>query len=55
MRPQGGGARPLGLIMATALVAGNMIGSGVYMLPASLAPYGWNVIPAWGVTIAGSL
>ena len=30
--------------MATALVVGNMIGSGVYMLPASLAPYGWNVI-----------
>lgn len=41
--------------MATALVVGNMIGSGVYMLPASLAPYGWNVIPAWGITIAGSL
>lgn len=48
-------ARPLGLIMVTALVVGNMIGSGVYMLPASLAPYGWNVIPAWGITIAGSL
>ena len=48
-------ARPLGLVMAIALVVGNMIGSGVYMLPASLAPYGWNVIPAWGITIAGSL
>jgi len=48
-------ARPLGLVMATALVVGNMIGSGVYLLPASLAPYGWNVIPAWGVTIMGSL
>ncbi|ATE65099.1 APC family permease [Rhizorhabdus dicambivorans] len=47
--------RPLGPIMATALVVGNMIGSGVYLLPASLAPYGWNVIPAWGITIAGSL
>ena len=41
--------------MATALVVGNMIGSGVYLLPATLAPYGWNVIPAWGITIAGSL
>jgi len=41
--------------MATALVVGNMIGSGVYLLPASLAPYGWNVIPAWGLTIAGAL
>jgi APA family basic amino acid/polyamine antiporter len=49
------GGRPLGLAMATALVVGNMIGSGVYLLPASLAPYGWNVIPAWGITIAGSL
>jgi APA family basic amino acid/polyamine antiporter len=50
-----GAPRPLGLVMATALVVGNMIGSGVYMLPASLAPYGWNVIPDWGITIAGSL
>jgi APA family basic amino acid/polyamine antiporter len=41
--------------MATALVVGNMIGSGVYLLPASLAPYGWNVIPAWGLTILGGL
>src|SRR6185436_7247329 len=58
MSVPGGGKpapRPLGLVMATALVVGNMIGSGVYMLPASLAPYGWNVIPAWGITIAGSL
>lgn len=54
-RPGGAAARPLGLVMATALVVGNMIGSGVYMLPASLAPYGWNVIPAWGITNAGSL
>ena len=58
MTPPGGStsaARPLGPVMATALVVGNMIGSGVYLLPASLAPYGWNVIPAWGITIAGSL
>ncbi|MDB5686673.1 MAG: amino acid permease-associated region [Rhizorhabdus sp.] len=55
--PGGGStaARPLGLTMATALVVGNMIGSGVYLLPAALAPYGWNVIPAWGLTIAGAL
>ena len=42
-------------MLATALVIGNMIGSGVYLLPASLAPYGWNVLPAWGLTIAGAL
>ncbi|WP_010597743.1 hypothetical protein [Rickettsiella massiliensis] len=30
----------LGLWMLTALVAGNMVGSGVFLLPASLAAYG---------------
>ncbi|MBB4632774.1 amino acid permease [Sphingosinicella soli] len=48
-------ARPLGFWMALALVMGNMIGSGVYMLPASLAPFGWNAVFGWGLTIAGSL
>ena len=32
--------REIGLGMAIALVMGNMIGSGVFLLPASLAPYG---------------
>jgi len=36
--------KPLGLWMCVALVVGNMIGSGVFMLPASLAPYGWNAV-----------
>jgi APA family basic amino acid/polyamine antiporter len=48
-------ARKLGLIMCTALVVGNMIGSGVYLLPASLAPLGWNSIFGWILTIAGGL
>lgn len=47
--------RPLGLWMCTALVVGNMIGSGVFMLPASLAPYGWNAVIAWLITIGGAL
>lgn len=47
--------RRLGLIAATALVMGNMIGSGVFLLPASLAPYGWNAVGGWIVTIAGAL
>ena len=34
---------------------GNMIGSGVFLLPASLAPYGWNAVLGWVVTIAGTL
>jgi amino acid transporter len=29
--------RTMGLTMATALVVGNMVGSGVFLLPASLA------------------
>jgi APA family basic amino acid/polyamine antiporter len=32
-----------------------MIGSGVFMLPASLAPYGWNAVIAWLLTIGGAL
>ena len=32
------GKRALGFGMALALVVGNMIGSGVYLLPATLAP-----------------
>ena len=47
--------RPLGLVAAIALVVGNMIGSGVFLLPASLAPYGWNAVGGWIVTIAGAL
>ena len=41
--------------MALALVVGNMIGSGIFLLPANLAPYGTNAIIGWVVTIAGSL
>lgn len=41
--------------MATALVVGNMIGSGVFLLPAALAPFGWNSVFGWIFTIAGGL
>ncbi len=47
--------RKLGLFAAIALVVGNMIGSGVFLLPASLAPFGWNAVFGWLVTIAGTL
>ena len=47
--------RKLGLWMTVALVIGNMIGSGVFLLPASLAPFGWNAVFGWIVTIAGAL
>jgi basic amino acid/polyamine antiporter, APA family len=45
----------LGFFMSVALVMGNMIGSGVFLLPQSLAPFGWNAIAGWVVTIAGAL
>ena len=48
-------ARPLGLLMCTALVVGNTIGMGIFMLPASLAPYGLNALGAWLITAAGCL
>ena len=47
--------RQLGLWSAIALVVGNMIGSGVFLLPASLAPYGWNAVGGWLITIVGAL
>ena len=45
--------RQLGLGMATALVVGNTIGMGIFMLPASLAPYGFNALLGWGITVLG--
>ena len=47
--------RSLGLSMCTALVVGNMIGSGVFLLPASLAPYGAISILGWLFTSAGAI
>jgi APA family basic amino acid/polyamine antiporter len=41
--------------MCVALVVGNSIGSGVFLLPASLAPFGLNSIVAWGLTASGAL
>ena len=47
--------RVFGIWICLALVMGNMIGSGVFLLPASLAPLGWNAIFGWLVTIGGAL
>lgn len=41
--------------MAVSLVMGNMIGSGVFLLPASLALLGWNSVLGWALTITGGL
>ena len=48
-------ARQLGLPMTIALVVGNMIGAGIFLLPAELAPYGHTAFYGWLVTIAGVL
>ncbi|MDX1743247.1 MAG: amino acid permease [Ruegeria sp.] len=45
----------LGLTACIALVVGNMIGSGVFLLPASLAPFGPIAIGGWILTSAGAL
>ena len=47
--------RPLGTWSAIALVAGSMIGSGVFLLPSSLAPFGVVSLHAWAVTLGGAL
>ena len=47
--------RPLGLWSATALVVGSMIGSGVFLLPAALAPYGAASLIGWGITLCGAV
>jgi basic amino acid/polyamine antiporter, APA family len=47
--------REIGFWMAVALVMGNMIGSGVFLLPASLAPFGGISLIGWLVSTAGSV
>ncbi|WP_202307148.1 MULTISPECIES: amino acid permease [unclassified Mesorhizobium] len=45
----------LGLMACTALVVGNMIGSGIFLLPASLAAFGPISLAGWIVTSIGAL
>lgn len=57
MSAEGGGAAnrpPLGLWAAIALVVGTMIGSGVFLLPATLAPWGAASLIGWGFSLAGA-
>ncbi len=48
-------AKALGIWSCTALVIGNIVGSGVFLLPASLAPYGIFAIVAWVLTALGAV
>lgn len=45
----------LGLTMATALVVGNMIGSGVFLLPAALGAFGPISLVAFAITAVGAI
>ncbi|MEI6485798.1 MAG: amino acid permease [Sphingomonadales bacterium] len=47
--------KQLGLGAALALVVGTMVGSGVFLLPATLAPYGWSAMGGWMIALAGTL
>ncbi len=50
---EGGGS--LGLTACTALVVGNMVGSGFFIAPSALAPYGTTAIIGWGVMAFGAV
>ncbi len=45
----------LGALTATFLVAGNMVGSGLFLLPASLAAVGSASLIGWGIAGAGAM
>lgn len=45
----------IGPLLATVLVAGNMIGSGAFLLPATLAATGSSTLIAWVIAAGGAL
>jgi len=45
----------IGLVTSTALVVGNMIGAGIFVLPATLGKYGSISLLGWLFTAAGAL
>jgi APA family basic amino acid/polyamine antiporter len=45
----------IGFWMAVALVMGNMIGSGIFLLPSSLAPFGGLSFVGWLISAGGSI
>jgi APA family basic amino acid/polyamine antiporter len=48
-------APPIGYWTSVALVMGNMIGSGVFLLPSSLAPYGGLSLIGWVISAGGAM
>ena len=47
--------KALGFWTATSLVTGNMIGSGIFLLPASLAVFGGISVVGWLCSAVGSI
>lgn len=47
--------RRFGLPTATALVMGNIIGGGIFMIPAAVAPYGTVSLLAFAVLTVGAI
>lgn len=47
--------RQIGFWTCLALVIGNTIGTGIFLLPAALAPFGWNALYGWAITVGGAL
>jgi APA family basic amino acid/polyamine antiporter len=48
-------SRMLGKWMSAAMVVGTMVGSGIYLLPTTLAPFGPNLVVAFIVTGLGTM
>lgn len=55
MSPAPSTAKSLGLAACTAVVVGNMVGSGFYLSPAAVAPYGPLAIAMWVVMGAAAI
>ena len=53
--PADGRKKGFGVAACTAIVAGNMVGSGFYLSPVAVAPYGNLAILAWIVMGAGAI
>jgi basic amino acid/polyamine antiporter, APA family len=51
----GSAAKSLGVAACTAIVVGNMVGSGFYLSPSALAPYGVLAILFWIVMGGGAI
>jgi APA family basic amino acid/polyamine antiporter len=54
-KPAPPSTRGIGLWMTIALVMGNMIGSGIFLVPSSLAPYGGISLAGWLISTLGAL